>query len=141
MTEVHLDLEETTVDGTASRLWSLTCEECPELAVHRIKRLGVTDAAVAYRRVRVRPTGSFVMVCHEGRGQVLLDGRWQSSRRGVACLAPPQAAPVQVRRLALEMQPQQPASGHPNSFLREHSNRQQFQSAAQPRYQARATFS
>jgi len=89
MTEVHFDLEETTVDGTASRLWSLTCEECPELAVHRIKRLGVTDAAVAYRRVRVRPTGSFVMVCHEGRGQVLLDGRWQSSRRGVACLAPP----------------------------------------------------
>ena len=89
MTEIHLDLEETTVDGTASRLWSLTCDDCPELAVHRIKRLGITDAAVPYRRVRVRPSGSFVMVCHEGRGQVLLDGRWQSSRKGVACLAPP----------------------------------------------------
>ena len=29
------------------------------------------------------------MVCHEGRGRILLDGRWQTSRAGVACLAPP----------------------------------------------------
>lgn len=89
MSEIHLDLTETTVDGPGSRLWSLSRDDCPELAVHRIKRLGLADAAVAYRRVRVRPTGSFVMVCLDGRGQVLLDGRWQSSRAGVACLAPP----------------------------------------------------
>ncbi len=89
MTEIHLDLAETTLDGPGSRLWSVTCDDCPELRLHRIKHLGLTDAAVPYRRVRVRPAGSFVMVCHEGRGQVLLDGRWQSSRRGVACLAPP----------------------------------------------------
>ena len=57
--------------------------------MHRIKHLGLTDAAVPYRRVRVRPAGSFFMVCYQGRGQVLLDGRWQSSRAGVACLAPP----------------------------------------------------
>jgi AraC-like DNA-binding protein len=89
MTEIHLDLAETTVDGGGTRHWSLTHDECPELAVHRIKHLGLTDAAAPYRRVRVRPTGSFLMVCREGRGQVLLDGRWQSSRKGVACLAPP----------------------------------------------------
>jgi AraC-like DNA-binding protein len=89
MSEIHLDLTETTVDGPGSRLWSLSRDDCPELAVHRIKRLGLADAVVAYRRVRVRPTGSFVMVCLDGRGQVLLDGRWQSSRAGVACLAPP----------------------------------------------------
>lgn len=89
MSETHLNLVETTVDGPGSRLWSLTCDDYPELAVHRIKRLGLADAAVPYRRVRVRPTGSFFMACHEGRGQVLLDGRWQSSRKGVACLAPP----------------------------------------------------
>jgi hypothetical protein len=89
MTEIHLDLAETTVDGAASRLWSVKRDDCAELATHRIMHLGLTDAAAPYRRVRLRPTGSFVMVCHEGRGQVLLDGRWQSSRKGVACLAPP----------------------------------------------------
>lgn len=89
MTEIHLDLAETTIDGPGSRLWALGSDDCPELAVHRIKRLGLADAAAPYRRVRVRPTGSFVMVCHEGRGDVLLDGRWQTSRAGVACLAPP----------------------------------------------------
>ena len=89
MSEIHLDLTETTVDGPGSRLWSLSCDDVPEMAVHRIKRLGLADAAPPYRRVRVRPTGSFVMVCYEGGGRVLLDGRWQSSRAGVACLAPP----------------------------------------------------
>jgi len=89
MSEIHLDLTETTIDGPGSRLWSLSCDDCPELAVHRIKRLGLADAASPYRRVRLLPTGSFVMVCYEGSGRVLLDGRWQTSRAGVACLAPP----------------------------------------------------
>lgn len=89
MTEIHFDLTETTVDGAGSRLWSLHRRDCPELAVHRIMHLGMADVAVPYRRVRLRPTGSFLMVCHEGRGRILLDGRWQTSRAGVACLAPP----------------------------------------------------
>jgi hypothetical protein len=53
MTEIHLDLAETTVDGGGTRQWSLTRDACPELAVHRIKHLGLTDAAVPYRRVRL----------------------------------------------------------------------------------------
>lgn len=89
MTEIHLNLTETSIDGAGTRHWSLHCDACPELAVQRIKHLGMTDAAVPYRRVRVQPSGSFVMVCHEGRGRILLDGRWQTSRAGVACLAPP----------------------------------------------------
>ena len=89
MTEIHLDLAETTIDGGGTRLWSMGRDDCPELAVHRILHLGLSDVAVPYRRVRVQPSGSFVMVCHEGRGQILLDGRWQMSRAGVACLAPP----------------------------------------------------
>ncbi len=89
MTETHQDLTEITIDGPASRLWALHQRECPELAVHRILHLGVSDVAVPYRRVRLRPSGSFVMVCDEGRGRILLDGRWQASRAGLACLAPP----------------------------------------------------
>jgi AraC-like DNA-binding protein len=89
MTEIHLDLTETTIDGPGTRHWSLTRADCAELAVHRILHLGLTDAVVPYRRVRLAPSGSFVMVCHEGCGRILLDGRWQASRAGVACLAPP----------------------------------------------------
>jgi AraC-like DNA-binding protein len=89
MTDIHLDLTETTVDGRGTRHWSLNSSDCPDLATHRIRHLGMTEAAVPYRRVRLRPGGSFVMVCHAGRGQILLDGRWQSSEKGVACLAPP----------------------------------------------------
>lgn len=89
MTEIHLDLAETTIDGPGTRLWSVNRDDCPELSVHRILHLGLTDAAVPYRRVRLTPSGSFVMVCHEGRGQILLDGRWQSSKKGMTCLAPP----------------------------------------------------
>jgi AraC-like DNA-binding protein len=89
MTEIHLDLTETSTDGPRTRLWTVRRDDCPELAVHRILHLGLADAAVPYRRVRLAPGGSFVMVGHEGRGRVLLDGRWQSSSKGVACLAPP----------------------------------------------------
>ena len=89
MTEIHLDLTETTIDGPGTRHWSLTRTDCPELAVHRILHVGMTDAVAPYRRVRLAPSGSFVMICHEGSGRILLDGRWQASRAGVACLAPP----------------------------------------------------
>jgi AraC-like DNA-binding protein len=88
MTEIHLDLTETSIDGPGTRLWSVHRDDCAELAVHRILHLGMTDAIAPYRRVRLAPGGSFLMVCHEGRGQILLDGRWQTSRAGVACLAP-----------------------------------------------------
>jgi AraC-like DNA-binding protein len=89
MIEIHLDLTETSIDGPGTRLWSVHRDVCAELAVHRILHLGIADAVPPYRRVRLAPGGSFVMVCHEGRGQVLLDGRWQTSRAGVACLGPP----------------------------------------------------
>lgn len=89
MTEIHLDLTETSIDGPNTRLWSVHRDACAELAMHRILHLGMTDAVAPYRRVRLAPSGSFVMVCHEGRGQILLDGRWQTSRAGIACLAPP----------------------------------------------------
>jgi hypothetical protein len=63
MSEIHLDLTESTIDGSGSQLWSLSRDDFAELAMHRIKQLGLTDAVPPYCRVRVRPTGSFVMVC------------------------------------------------------------------------------
>jgi AraC-like DNA-binding protein len=37
----------------------------------------------------MRPGGSFIMVCVEGKARVLLDGRWQTITPGWACMAPP----------------------------------------------------
>lgn len=87
--ESHLNLIETTVDGPRTERWELTAADCPELGAHRIARLGIHHAVVPYRRVRVRPGGSFVMACFEGEGRVLLDGCWQTIRAGTICMAPP----------------------------------------------------
>ena len=75
-------------------MWSLHQRDCPELTVHRIMHLGISDLAAPYRRVRVQPNGSFAMVCHVGQVRILLDDRWQTSRAGVACLAPPRVLNV-----------------------------------------------
>ncbi|HEY1081780.1 MAG TPA: AraC family transcriptional regulator [Prosthecobacter sp.] len=82
-------LVETTVDGTQSRRWVLEASECRALAVHRITRLGMDDAASPYERVRLSPGGSFIMICTGGSGRMLLDGRWHQVSAGAACMAPP----------------------------------------------------
>lgn len=59
MSEIHLALTETTIDGSGSRLWSLSRDDFAELAMHRIKQLGLADAP--------RPTAG----CGCGRPAVL----------------------------------------------------------------------
>jgi AraC-like DNA-binding protein len=82
-------LEECTVDGPRTRRWVLEAADCRALGVHRVARLGLDEARHPYRRVRLRPEGSFVMIGVEGSGRVLLDGRWTTLAAGWACLAPP----------------------------------------------------
>lgn len=80
---------EVTIDGPRTRRWVLEADACRELAVHRIARIGIDDAAHPYERVRRSPGGSFVMACVSGKGRVLLDGRWQTVGAGTVCMAPP----------------------------------------------------
>lgn len=80
---------ETTVDGARTRRWSLDARQCPELRPHRIAWLGLDTAYPPYRRVRLAPSGSFLLACLAGEGRVLLEGRWQRVRAGEICLAPP----------------------------------------------------
>ncbi len=82
-------LTETTVDGPRTRRWFLEAAACPELAACRIARLGFDEACTPYCRVRLRPEGSFFLDCVEGRGRILLDGRWQRLDAGAVCMAPP----------------------------------------------------
>lgn len=73
--------------GTVQRM--LEASACPALAVHRISRVGLDIATPGFQRVRVRPSGSFVMAVCAGSGRILLDGTWQTVRAGTACMAPP----------------------------------------------------
>ena len=82
-------LRETTIDGPKTTRWVLEAGDCKSLAVQRIARLGIDKAVAPYERVRLHPRGSFFMICVEGSGRVLLDGRWQTLGKGTACMAPP----------------------------------------------------
>lgn len=81
--------QETTLDGPRTRRWSLDRRQCPELAAHRIAWLGLDLVYAPYRRVRLAPSGSFLLATLEGEGRVWLEGRWQRVGAGTVCLAPP----------------------------------------------------
>ncbi len=81
--------QETTVDGARTRRWSLDARQCPELKSHHIAWLGIDTVFSPYRRVRLAPSGSFVLGTLEGEGCMWLEGRWQRVRAGTLCLAPP----------------------------------------------------
>ncbi len=81
--------QETTVDGARTRRWSLDVKQCPDLAEHHIAWLGLDTVHAPYRRVRLAPSGSFLLACLEGEGRVLLEGREQRVTAGQLCLAPP----------------------------------------------------
>jgi len=78
-----------TEDGPETRHWSLEVEQWAALRAQRIRRLGITWGAEGYRRVRVMPSGSFVMATCAGSGRVLLDGAWRTVGRDTVCMAPP----------------------------------------------------
>ena len=54
------DLQETTLDGPKTRRWVVEAAACAEMGKHRIARLGMDEALPPYRRVRMKPEGSFV---------------------------------------------------------------------------------
>jgi AraC-like DNA-binding protein len=67
----------------------LEARECAEFAAHHIARIGIDTAWAPYRRVRLRPAGSFLLASLEGEGRMWLEGRWQTVGAGRLCLAPP----------------------------------------------------
>jgi AraC-like DNA-binding protein len=84
-------LTETHTVGGDTREWKVRAQECPALALHHIAHVGIADAAPPYEMVRMDLSGTYMLSCSGGCGQILLDGRWQVCREGWACLAPPHA--------------------------------------------------
>src|SRR5882757_6284766 len=101
MTRKHQDLSEThmlggrtrqqvvRVDELDGRPWLRNTPVCQALAQHRIAHVGVCVARAPYRIVRVKQSGAYFMACFAGEGRILVDGRWQVCRAGMACLLPP----------------------------------------------------
>ena len=83
------ELTDANVNGPRTRCWRIEAADCAELKPHRIARLGLDAGWAPYRRVRLRPDGSFFLACVEGEGRILLDGRWQRVAEGMVCMAPP----------------------------------------------------
>lgn len=82
-------LKETHILGPGSAEQRVKAEACPALGRHSIKHLGIVEATAPYSMVRTDLSGAYFLACHGGRGQILLDGRWQMIGAGMACLAPP----------------------------------------------------
>ncbi|HSI64356.1 MAG TPA: hypothetical protein VLE43_14610, partial [Candidatus Saccharimonadia bacterium] len=55
-----------TRNGRGTRQRVLEATDCPPLAAHRISRVGIEWATPGFQRVRVRPSGSFIMAVCEG---------------------------------------------------------------------------
>lgn len=91
MTKTHQPLSETHIVGENTKEWVVRASQCPALRVHRILHVGIADAAVPYQMVRTNLSGTHMLACFSGEGKILLDGRWQNCKEGLACLAPPHA--------------------------------------------------
>lgn len=71
------------------RDWLQLAPVCEMLSQHRIAHLGVCEAHAPYRIVRMKQSGTYFMACFGGEGRILVDGRWQACKVGMACLLPP----------------------------------------------------
>jgi AraC-like DNA-binding protein len=88
MAGLHGKLSETHIVGDDTRQLIVRAECCPALAQRQISHVGVGDAAVPYRIVRTRLSGTYVHASLGGEGRILLDGRWRPHRAGMVSLAP-----------------------------------------------------
>jgi AraC-like DNA-binding protein/quercetin dioxygenase-like cupin family protein len=68
------------------RPWLKRYMVCPALDRYQMLHLGIAEAVAPYQIVRPNQTSSYFLACFEGRGRVLVDGRWQIIRPGLACL-------------------------------------------------------
>ena len=62
---------------------------CPNLAQFNINHVGIMKAVAPYEIFRVNQSGTFMMACLSGVGEVLVDGKWREVTAGQACLLPP----------------------------------------------------
>jgi AraC-like DNA-binding protein len=71
-----------------NRPWIDQFQECPSLSRHQILHVGIMETEAPTRIVRTKQTTAYFLACLEGKGRVLIDGRWRMCKAGQACLLP-----------------------------------------------------
>src|SRR6187401_3641961 len=89
MESERLPDRDVTFDSAGTKCWNVTPADCPFLQAYRIARVGIDDSRAGYKRVRIRPSGSFIMETSVGEGRILLEGKWQKLGTGDVAMAPP----------------------------------------------------
>jgi AraC-like DNA-binding protein len=74
--------------GVEKRPWFENFPICQALSQYQILHIGIHQAHAPTRIVRRRQTTTYFLACMEGRGRVLIDGRWRICAEGEACLLP-----------------------------------------------------
>jgi AraC-like DNA-binding protein len=77
--------------GVESRPWISPFPVCPALNQHQFAHVGLLEAVYPYQIVRTRQNSTYFLACYQGRGEVLIDGRWRTCGKGMACLLPAHA--------------------------------------------------
>ena len=75
------DLCETQVIGAETKELIVPGSACPALANNNVLSVGVSDAGKGFEFVRLRPNICVILACVLGRGEVMVEGRWQSCTR------------------------------------------------------------
>lgn len=88
MVAVHDHLSETHILGLDTTQWIVRADDCLALASRYISHVGVGDAAVPYRIVRLNLSGAYVHACLGGEGKMLLEGQWRPMVPGFMSFAP-----------------------------------------------------
>jgi len=76
-------------DQSDNRDWLNGTPVCPALEKHHIAHVGVWEATGPFELARPDQSGTFLMACIGGEGEVKADGQWRRIESGQACLLPP----------------------------------------------------
>lgn len=76
-------------DNSDQRPWLAKSPICPLLQQHNMAHVEIFWANHPFEVTRVALSGTYMLACFEGQGQVLVDGVWRTLKAGQACLQPP----------------------------------------------------
>ncbi len=76
-------------DDSDQREWMADSPICSLLSQHHIAHVGILWARYPFELMRTDQSGSYIMACFKGKGEVLVDGAWKVLSAGEACLLPP----------------------------------------------------
>ena len=71
-----------------SRPWIEEFPVCPALNQYQIVHVGIMEAVAPTQIVRTKQTTTYFLACFEGKGKVLIDGRWRVCGTDCASLLP-----------------------------------------------------